>query len=53
MKYHGSIEFALTIQKATIQLVRRLDIAEFKAKSSGMISALSLMNYDKRNFTFC
>jgi hypothetical protein len=30
MKYHGSIEFTLTIQKATSQLVCRLDIAEFK-----------------------
>ena len=47
MKYHGSSEFTLTIQEATSQLVCRLDIPEFKAKSSGMTFALSLTNHDK------
>jgi hypothetical protein len=34
---------------ATSQHVRRLDIAEFKAKSSGMTFALSLTYHDKIN----
>ena len=47
MKYRSFIVFTLSIQKATSKLVYRLDVSEFKAKSSGMIFALSLTEHDK------
>jgi hypothetical protein len=47
MKYHGSIEFTLIIQKATNHLICRRDIAEFKAKFSDMTFALNLTNHEK------